>query len=211
MSNAILEHIRQVLGNLVRNFKIQQTYVDKNDPWRGILAAAAFAILSTTRRQQGYSPGQLIFGRDTILPIKYTVDWELIFQRKQIQMNIDNACNNKHIVDYEYKVRDKFMILNHTAYKYETAYKGPFVIIQYFTNDTIMLQCGTIKITHNIRRIKPYQSDTKVEYFNPKNMYDAVNIQRTSHILLYEIKACNKVYVWIHTATFDVHSYRPCK
>ena len=44
MTNAILEPIHQVLVNLVQTFNIQQTYVDKNDPWTGILAAAAFAI-----------------------------------------------------------------------------------------------------------------------------------------------------------------------
>ena len=75
MFNAILEQIHQVLGNLVQNFKIQHNYVDKNDPWTGILDAAAFAIFSTTNRGEGYSPGQLIFVRDMILPIIYRVDW----------------------------------------------------------------------------------------------------------------------------------------
>ena len=82
MSNAILELIHQVLGNLVRNFNIQQTYVDENDPWTGILATAAFAIRSTTNRQKGYSPGQFIFVRDIILRIKHRVDWELIPRQK---------------------------------------------------------------------------------------------------------------------------------
>ena len=49
MSNAILEIIHDVLGNLVRTFKIStQTYVDKYDPWTGILAAVSFSIISTT-------------------------------------------------------------------------------------------------------------------------------------------------------------------
>ena len=61
--------------NLVRTFNIQQTYVDENEPWTGILDAAAFAIFSTTNRQKGYILGQLIFGRDMILPIKHTVGW----------------------------------------------------------------------------------------------------------------------------------------
>ena len=60
-SNDILERIQQVLGNLVRTFNIQQKYVDKNDPWTGILDAAAFEIRSTTSGQKGYSPVQLIF------------------------------------------------------------------------------------------------------------------------------------------------------
>ena len=75
ISNTVLQRIHQVLGNLIRNFnKPTQIYVDKDDPWTGILAAAAFAIRSTTNRQKGYSLGQLIFGCDIILPIKHRVD-----------------------------------------------------------------------------------------------------------------------------------------
>ena len=75
MSNVILERIYQVLGNLVRTSNIQQTHVDENEPWMSIFAAAVFAIRSTTNTQKGYSPFQLIFGHDMILPIKYGVDW----------------------------------------------------------------------------------------------------------------------------------------
>ena len=57
MSNAILGRIHQVLGNLVQIFNIQQTYVEKNDPWTGILAAAVYENFSTTSRQKGYSLG----------------------------------------------------------------------------------------------------------------------------------------------------------
>ena len=43
MSNAVLERIHQVLGNLVRTFNIStQTYVDEDYSWTGILAAAEF-------------------------------------------------------------------------------------------------------------------------------------------------------------------------
>ena len=82
ISNAILEQIHQVIGNLVRTFNIQQTYVEKNDPWKEILAAAEFEIFSTTNAKKCYSPVQLIFGCDMILPIKHRVDWELICQQK---------------------------------------------------------------------------------------------------------------------------------
>ena len=75
MSNSVLESIHQVLENLLRTFKIsKQTYVEKNDPRMGILAAAEFSICSTNNRQNIYSPIKLIFGRDMILPIKHTVD-----------------------------------------------------------------------------------------------------------------------------------------
>ena len=68
------------------------------------------------------------------------------------------------------------MLTYHTAYKYETPCKFPFVIIQCFTNVTVILQYGLTKIRHNIRRIKPYKSDPKVEDFISKNMSDNVRI-----------------------------------
>ena len=83
VSNIVLGEILQVLGNLVRTYNINKTYVDKDDLWSGILTAAAFVIFSTENRLKYYIPGQLVFGRDIILLIKYTVDKELIRQRKQ--------------------------------------------------------------------------------------------------------------------------------
>ena len=98
------------------------TYVDKNDPWTGILAAAVFVIRSTTNRQKGQIPGQLIFGYDMILPIKHTVDWELIIQRNHTQTNQDSISENRHRVDHDYKVGDNAMLTKHTVY--------PFLITQ---------------------------------------------------------------------------------
>ena len=126
--------------------------------------------------KKGQSPVELIFSRDMILRIKHRVDWELIHQQKQTQINIDNIQQNKHRVDYEYKVVDKFMLTNHTAYKYQTPYTGPFVITQCFTNGMVKLQYGATKNTYNICRIKPYKWDTKFEGSNSINMSDGVNI-----------------------------------
>ena len=59
----------------MRTFNISEIYVDEDNPKTVILAAAAFIIISTTNRFKGYSMGQLVFGRDIILPIKCNVDW----------------------------------------------------------------------------------------------------------------------------------------
>ena len=109
---------------------IPNAVVDESYRWMGILAAAEFAILSTTNKQNVYGTGQLIFGRDMILPIEHRVDWELLCQRKQTQINRDNTQENKDRVDYGYKVGDKFILTNHTAYKYETPYNVPSVKTQ---------------------------------------------------------------------------------
>ena len=72
--------------------------------------------------------GQLIFGSDMILPTKHMVDWELIRQQNNTKTNKDNTCKNRHGIDYDYNVKDDVMLNKHTAYKYETPYKGPFAI-----------------------------------------------------------------------------------
>ena len=58
----------------------------------------------------------------------------------------------------------------------ETPYKGPFMIKLCWTNGTATLQYGPIQIRHNIRRINPYKSGTKVGDINPENIYDNFNI-----------------------------------
>ena len=113
MSNVVLEMIYQVLGKLVRTFNIStQTYVDKDYTRTVILATAEFVICSTTNEKKGYNPGQLVFGRDIIIPIKHRVNWELIRQKKKTQINRDNTRENKHRVRSDYKVVDDGMLTN---------------------------------------------------------------------------------------------------
>ena len=82
-ANETIERIHQVIGNLLRSYTIQETYVDNSDPCMGILAIAAFVVRSTYHRTKHKSPGQLFFGRDMILPIEHIGNWRYIRQRKQ--------------------------------------------------------------------------------------------------------------------------------
>ena len=81
-----------------------------------------------------------------ILLINHKVDWELMHQQDQTQINKNYICENIKIVDQDYKVRDKFMFNNHAVYKYKTPYKGPFVINQCWANDTVTLKYGAKKL-----------------------------------------------------------------
>ena len=68
------------------------------------------------------------------------------------------------------------MLTNHTTYKYETPHKSTFVIKRCFTKGEVNLQCRPTKIRYNIRRSKPYKSDTTVEDFTSIKMSDDVSI-----------------------------------
>ena len=117
MSNVILEQIHQVVKNVVHISNINQLYVEEDEPWFGIVAAEVFEIRTTSNGIKGYSLGQLILFRDMILPIKHIVNWELIRQQNQTEINKDNSRKNRNRVDHKYKVEYKVMLTNHNAYK----------------------------------------------------------------------------------------------
>ena len=106
--NAIVEHVHQMLGNLIRSFELQDNpYLDSDDPWLGILAAASFAMHSTHHSTLHAMPGQLIFGRNMILNMQYLADWTAIKACKQQLIHKNNIIENSKCIPHQYKVGDK--------------------------------------------------------------------------------------------------------
>jgi hypothetical protein len=58
--NAIIEHVHQTIGNILRTFCVNE--VDEDDPWSGILAATSFAVQSTYHTTLQATPAQLVLG-----------------------------------------------------------------------------------------------------------------------------------------------------
>ena len=157
-ANAIVERRHQTLGNLIRSFELQDNpYIDMDDPWSGILAAAVFAMRSTYHTTLRAMPGQLVFGRDMILNTQYLADWTPIKARKQQLIHKNNIIENSKRIPHQYKVGDMVMLENHRANKYEQPYKGPYIVMQVNTNGTVRLKIGAVTDTINIRRIHPYK------------------------------------------------------
>ena len=124
--NAITERIHQVLGNFLRTYNLQETYIDDSDPWMGILAEADFAVSSTYHRKKIKIPGRLVFGRHMILPINHIANWRYIRQRKKSQIDKYVIRENTTRIDHYYRVGDKLMTKTKSAYKYENLFKGPY-------------------------------------------------------------------------------------
>ena len=75
-SNGIVEQEKQVLGNALRTFELENKELDTNDPWGPFLNAAAWAICtSTVHTTLNARPRQLVFGQDMLLPIQLKTDW----------------------------------------------------------------------------------------------------------------------------------------
>ena len=88
-ANSILEIIHQITANLKWMFDLQNNYLDKDDPWSGILADTDFAVQSTYHTTLQATPGQLVFGRAMILNTPFIADREdsRLFKKKIIDKN----------------------------------------------------------------------------------------------------------------------------
>jgi hypothetical protein len=63
------------LNDSMRTTEIDGREVDEKDPSGPFLASAAYAIRITFHTTLEETPGQLVFGRDMVLPIKFMTDW----------------------------------------------------------------------------------------------------------------------------------------
>ena len=157
-ANAICKRIHQVLTNMLR------TYNDTNnddsnveDPWAGMLSAAAFAIRSTYHTTLKKSPGQIVFGRDMILNISHEANWKLISETKQKRINENNKRENRSRIPHEYHIGDRILIKNPKASKkLDQPWIGPYTVTEAHDNGTVTFLKGAMHDRLNIRQVKPY-------------------------------------------------------
>ena len=136
---------------------LQSYDFDNPDPWSELLASVAWEICSTHHTTLQASPAQLVFIQDMMLNIKLIADWEAIRLRKQKQVDKDTDKENSLRVDYDYAVGDKVLITDKDIdRKLNCPTKGPYEIIQIYTNGTVRVKKGVVTERINIRRCTPY-------------------------------------------------------
>jgi hypothetical protein len=107
-----------------------------------------FAVRSTFHTCLQSTPGQIVFGRDMIFNVKYIANWELIKQRKQKIINLNNKKENAKRMQHVYQVGEKVLLHRGTENKYESPYQGPFVIMQVNDNGTACLKVNAVEDTY---------------------------------------------------------------
>ena len=131
--------------------------LDAHDPWSPFLLAAAFAVQATCYTMMQASPGQLVFGQDMVLPIKYITDWECLRQVQQKQINRDNARENKNCIEHTYKAGDKVPVdKSQMTPKLDALCAGPYLIKKVWSNGTITVEKDNIAERMNMQCITPY-------------------------------------------------------
>jgi hypothetical protein len=156
-ANAIIERVHQVLGNQLRTFELEKQKLPKENPFEPFLTATAYAIRSTYHTTLQATPGQLVFGRDMILPIQFKANWAQLALRKQAVINKSNAKENKKRLEYEYKIGDKVLLEKGGIQpKMVAPREGPYKVTKVSNNGTVCIQKGVVNQRVNIRRLTPY-------------------------------------------------------
>ena len=86
------------------------------------------------------------------------------------------------------------MLTDHTAYKYETPYKGPFLITQCFNNGKVMLKHGTKKLRIIYVALSHTNRILKLNILFRKICLMMSAYNRQLYIFVFNIKAC-KIYI----------------
>ena len=157
-ANAIIERVHQVLGNQLRSFELESRELNKEErTFEPFLTACAYAIRNTYHTTLKATPGQLVFGRDMILPVQFNADWALIAQRKQDVIDNSNRKENRRRKPHTYKVGEKVLLDKPGLLRKMSVPRiGPFVITKVSTNGTVHIAKGAVTQRVNIRRIAPY-------------------------------------------------------
>ena len=159
-SNSVLERVHQVLGDCLRSFNLEQKELNPNDPFEEFLTAAAYAIRSAHHTTLGYSPAQLVFGRDMFMPVNFQVDWERIKANKQNKIQKNNDRENLKRKPHQYSIGDLVTVERPGIIpKLSFPRHGPYEVTAVHDNGTLTIQKEPFVTDRiNIRRVQPFHT-----------------------------------------------------
>ena len=156
--NSVLACIHQVLGNQLHTFESSKQELDKQEPFKPFLTAVAYAICSTYHTTLQAMPGQLVFGQDMILPLKFQANWALIAAWKKETIIKSNEWENKKCHFHTFKVGDKVLLEQPIKKgKISAPCKGLYKITRVHTNGTVHVRKNAATEEWlNIRLLLPF-------------------------------------------------------
>jgi ribosomal protein L21E len=154
------------MGDMLRTMTF--TGNDWFEDMQRTLDAVAWAVRTTVNPTIKYSPCHLAFNHDMIFRRAAVINWPAIHnQRRQLLITSNSKENSTRLVKH-YAPGDEVLIVldpderrGHPKLNKPT--KGPYTITQVHPNGTVTLARGNISETINIRRIKPYHTNKKIQ------------------------------------------------
>ena len=153
--------MHQALGDALRTLELDGKEIGPNeeDPFEEYLSNAAYEIRSSFHATHGHSPGELVFGRNMLLPVNAPADWEKVRQRKQKAIARSNRRENAKRAEHTYQKGGWATVKRPGAARKLCAPKeGPFQVAKHHDNGTVTYEREPfVEDRVNIRRISPYK------------------------------------------------------
>jgi len=163
-SNSILERIHQVLADGLRAFDLDGAEIspEDDDPFDEYISSVSYAIRSAYHQTHGFSPAQLVFGRDMFLDTQATIDWDDIRKRKQRKIRESNVRENANRIDITFKKGDRILIKKPGIIrKLSIPYAGPYKVVKHGRNGSITYEKSlNLYDTVNVRRVIPFYEES---------------------------------------------------
>ena len=151
----------------MKTFDLENADIDKdeNDPFNEYLSNVSYAIRSAYHQTHGYSPAQMVFGRDMFLDTKVDINWEEIKIRKQERIHRSNVRENEKRIDHTYSQGDLILLKRPGILRTLTLpFAGPYKVVRHNRNGSITIEKAPNDIEKvNIRQVHPYFSANDVE------------------------------------------------
>jgi hypothetical protein len=130
------------MSNMLRAFELEKRELDPEDTWNEFLQDCAFGIRSTFHTTLQASPGQLVFGRDTIHDVRFQANWDRIKNNKHFFFaNSNKRENNLNRIKHNYSVADRILLRKPgLRQKLSAPKEGSYTILEVGTNGTVKIQ-----------------------------------------------------------------------
>ena len=162
-ANAICERLHSTVGDILRTLlreKPPQNVVQAYELIDTALASALFAVRAAVNRTLGHSPGSIVFHRDMFHPIPLLINYNMLRDKRQVQIDDNNRRANLRRRFMDYQPGQQVLVLKHNPGKLEDKAIGPFPILQVHVNRTVTIQRNPhVKERINVRRVRPYRSE----------------------------------------------------
>ena len=154
-ANAIVERMHSILGDMLR---VQlATKHQREKPVEDLTSAAAYALRATVHGVTKYTPAQLVYNKDMILRTKMEAKVELVRQRREAAIQVNNARENKRRIAHDYKKGDRILILSQALDPKMKSHNRPYPVINYDkATGTLHIQRKNYVEPINIRNVRPF-------------------------------------------------------
>ena len=154
-ANAIVERMHSILGDMIR-VQLASKH-PKENPVEDLTSAAAYALRATVHGVTKYTPAQLVYNKDMILRTNMEAKVELVRQRREAAVQVNNARENKRRIAYDYKGGDQVLILSQALDPKLQLHRGPYRVVNYDrATGTLHIQRKNYVEPINVRNVRPY-------------------------------------------------------